>query len=224
MRSHSIGRRNDTIDNRAEVSVGKTEAGHGARIKAGIQISGHVRSGRGRAAAELAVHMEEIEEITGQNIVPGSLNVILDRPVRFKESEAAVFDNGFRMLWPAEMGGVAVWIYRWRHTALHVAEVISSQRLRDILHICNNSEVIINIDECHIDQIDWMQSLAWAIVWAGRRDWCYTNDRYYFETLGFCRAMEATQERNAPGAPIVSGPAGRPGQRSVRCERNLTLL
>lgn len=211
---------NDTAENRLEDfarQVGTSREGR-------VEISGRVRSGRGKASAELAIHREEIEELTGQNIFPGSLNVILDRPIRFKQSEAALFDNGFRMLWPAEIGGVAVWIYRWRHAALHVAELLSSDKLRDMSCICNNDKVIININKSIIDEIDWMQSLAWNMIWAGRRDWCYTNDRYYFETLRFCRVMGATQERNAPRMPVVSGPAERLGKRSVRWDRNLTLL
>jgi hypothetical protein len=211
---------NDTVDNRLEDFARQAGTSREGRV----EISGRVRSGRGKASAELAIHREEIEEITGQSIFPGSLNVILDRPIRFKQCEAVLFDNGFRMLWPAEINGVAVWIYRWRHTALHVMEVLSSDRLRDILFICNSDKVTISIDKYLIDEIDWVQGLVWSIIWAGRRDWCYTNDRYYFETLRFCRAMGATQERKAPRTPAISGPAVRPEQRSVRCNRNLTLL
>jgi hypothetical protein len=189
----------------------------------GVAISGYVRGGRGKAAAELAAHREEIETITGETLFPGSLNVILDRPVRFKQSEAAFFDSGFRMLWPAEMNGVAVWMYRWRHTALHVVEILSSSKLRDVLCNDSNMTVVINIDEHCIDKVYWKQSLAWHMIWAGRRDWCYTSDRYYFETLGFCRAMGATQEQKTPHAPAVSIQAEYPDQRSVRCERNPTL-
>jgi hypothetical protein len=212
----SIGGMNDPIDTHLGAFARET-----ASCRGGVAISGYVRGGRGKASAELAAHRQEIETITGEKLFPGSLNVILDRPVRFKQSEAALFDSGFRMLWPAEMNGVAVWVYRWRHTALHVAEILCSRKLRDVLH--NDNKVIVNIDECHIDDIYWTQGLAWHMIWAGRRHWCYTSDRYYFETLGFCRAMGATQERKTPHAPVVSIQAGYPDQRSMRCERNPTL-
>jgi len=159
-----------------------------------VLIHGKVVGGRGKAAVQIAQNSEAIAKAIGAQPFAGSLNLVLDKPVRFVESEATFFDNGFRMLWPATLNGIPVWLYRWKHTSLHVVEIISPINLRDTLRVGENQKVTIALPENIVDKISFSQNIIWAAVWAGRRNWCYTRDSYYYKFLNFCRASGATQQ------------------------------
>jgi hypothetical protein len=164
-----------------------------------IEINGRVGSGRGLASPYIATIQAELASITDEEIFPGTLNIILDRPWRLNETEALFFDQSWRMLWPATLNGIDVWIYRWRHTALHVVEVLSSVHLRNRLGLKDGDRVTLTMHPDHIDRIGAIGWTAWTIVWAGRRDWCYTNDRYYFALFKYCKALGATQQPKPAG-------------------------
>ena len=159
-----------------------------------IKIAGIVRSGRGAAAAQIAEIQSELEGIVNAAIIPGTLNIILDQPLRLNEAEARFFDQNLRMLWPATLNGIDVWVYRWKHTALHVVEVLSSVHLRDRFGLKDGDRVTLTMRSDHIDRISRMGRTVWAIVWVGRRDWCYTNDGYYVGLRKYCMALGATQQ------------------------------
>lgn len=159
-----------------------------------IEINGRVRSGRGVAAPYIAKIQSELERVTNEAIVPGTLNIILDRPLRLNEAGARLFDQNLRMLWPATLNGTDVWVHRWKHTALHVVEVLSCVHLRNRFDLKDGDRVTLTMRPDDIDRVGAMGRTAWAIVWIGRRDWCYTNDRYYFGLRRYCKALGATQQ------------------------------
>ena len=158
------------------------------------KIAGRVRSGRGTAWTYLAEVRTEVEGITNEVVIHGTLNMILDRPLRLSEAEARFFDQNFRMLWPATLNGTDVWVYRCKHTALHVVEVLSSVHLRDRFGLKDGNRVILTMRPNHIDRIGAVSWTIWALVWLGRRNWCYTNDKYYFGLLKYCKSLGATQQ------------------------------
>lgn len=159
-----------------------------------IKIAGRVRSGRGLASAQFAGLMVELETITHEAMYPGTLNIVLARPMRLNEAEAGFFDRNARMIWPARLNDMNVWVYRWKHSALHVVEVLSSVNLRGHFGFRTGDRVTLTMQPGHIDRIGAVAAIVWAIVWFGRRDWCYTNDRYYFAFHKFCAALGATQQ------------------------------
>ena len=158
------------------------------------KIAGRVRSGRGTASARMAEVQTELERITKEAIIPGTLNIILDRPLRLNEAEARFVGQNLRMLWPATLNGIDVWVNRWKDTALHVVEVLSSVHLRDRFGLKDGDRVTLTMRPDYIDRIGAMGRTVWAIVWVGRKDWCYTNDRYYLGLLKYCKALGATQQ------------------------------
>ncbi|MGH6683333.1 MAG: hypothetical protein ACRECA_05320 [Pseudolabrys sp.] len=159
-----------------------------------IKITGRVRSGRGMASAQLAGFMTELEKVTHEAIRPGTLNIILDRPMRLNEAEAFFFDRNSRMVWPARLNDMNVWVYRWKHSALHVVEVLSSVNLRSCFDLKDGDRLTLTMLPGHIDRIGAVAAIVWAIVWFGRQDLCYTNDRYYFAFHKFCQTLGATQQ------------------------------
>jgi hypothetical protein len=136
----------------------------------------------------------ELEGITNEAIIPGTLNIILDRPLRLNEAEARFFGQNLRMLWPATLNGIDVWVNRWKDTALHVVEVLSSVHLRDRFGLKDGDRVTLTMHTDHIDRIGAMGRSVWAIVWVGRRDWYYTNDKYYDGLRKYCEALGAAQQ------------------------------
>lgn len=169
------------------------ELGGGWARKREQVFKGHVLPGRGQAAIHINHFMPEIQAITGEEIFPGSLNIVLDRPVRFSCSAAASFDNNFRMLWPASLNDVPVWIYRWQHTALHVVEVIAPVQLRSLLQLDNGSAVKLRVVTDAVGTVSLTGYATWAILWAGRKNWPYTNTGYYMRSSGIAQKLGATQ-------------------------------
>lgn len=164
-----------------------------------LALGGQVLSGRGTAAEHIEINADDIEAIIGQRVYPGSLNLVLDRPIRLEEGHALFFDRGHRMLWPATLDGLDVWLYRWTHTALHVVEVVAPFHIRDRLSIRDGDTVTIEVRRDHVARVDVIGWFTWALVWVGRQKWPYTRDVYYAKLRPHCRALGATQEKRTKG-------------------------
>jgi SAM-dependent methyltransferase len=171
------------------MGIEAVEAGH----KEEREILGRVVSGRGQATTHMAQFAQEIQAITDQPIYPGSLNVILEKPIRFDTRLAATFDGGSRMLWPASLNEIDVWVYRWQHTALHVVEVIAPVQLRSMLGLDDGSPVRLRIWAGAVTTISLTSYTAWAALWVGRNSWPYTRTGYYLRTTNIAQKLGATQ-------------------------------
>jgi len=160
-----------------------------------VVYSGRVLSGRGLARGQLAAFAKDIVRLTGSELYPGTLNVVLDWPLLLNDKNAIEFDKGRRLMWPATINGIQSWIYRWRHAPLHVVEMLSAHSLRSALGIEDRNKVSISVATSDVLSISPIAFAAWSAVWIGRRAWCYTNDDYYVRTRPLCRRLGATQER-----------------------------
>lgn len=157
-------------------------------------IVGQVISGRGNAASHLRNSAAELKKIAGADLVEGSLNILLKRPLKLANGRAAKFDHGHRLLWKAYLNGKPVWLYRWQHAPLHVIEVLSPINFRKTYGLHDGDKVIIQPEMLAVEAIPRFSILVWSLLWMGRRAWCYTHDRYYFHTMGWGRRFGATQE------------------------------
>jgi hypothetical protein len=131
---------------------------------------------------------------TKEQFVEGSLNLILKQPLMFANENALKFDDGRRLLWPASLNGLPVWIYRWQHAPLHVVELLSRVHLRQGLGLVDGDLVKVSTKGTNVAIVSPVGRLVWNLCWLGRREWCYTNDRYYFRTKRWCRELGATQK------------------------------
>ena len=159
-----------------------------------LAIVGQVMSGRGRAAVEVSGHAEELKSILGADLIAGSLNVVFKRPIKLVNEKAIRFDNEKRLLWPASVNGVSVWLYRWRHAPLHIAELLSTVHLRDALGLADGDEIILELRKADVDRVPVIGKFVWGLCWIGRRQWCYKNHNYYARTRGCCINFGATQQ------------------------------
>jgi 2-polyprenyl-3-methyl-5-hydroxy-6-metoxy-1,4-benzoquinol methylase len=157
-------------------------------------LKGQVVSGRGLAAPELLTLREQVQSIVKEPLCPGSLNVILNRPVRFLATAGMAFDLDYRTLWPASLDGIKVWVYRWRESPLHVVEILSSVYLRERLSLKNGDTVTLRLSGGQIGKIQPLERFFWAALWTGRRRWFYSYKFYSNHTVRLGKEFGATQE------------------------------
>jgi hypothetical protein len=166
-----------------------------------VALQGQVVSGRGLAAPELLTLREQVQTIVNEPLCPGSLNIVLNHPVRLVDAAGYAFDLDYRTLWRASLGGIDVWVYRWRESPLHIVEILSSVYLRDRLNLKNGDTVTLRISRGQIEKIHFLERFIWAALWTGRRHWFYSYKFYSSHTVRFGKELGATQEQ-----PVVRGP------------------
>jgi SAM-dependent methyltransferase len=166
-----------------------------------MALEGQVAGGRGLAAPELVALREQVQAIVKEPLCPGSLNLVLKRPVRFLDTAGFAFDLNYRTLWRASLSGIDVWVYRWRESPLHIVEILSSVYLRERLNLKNGDTVTLRINRAQIGKLRYLERLIWATLWTGRRRWFYLYKFYSDRTVRFGKDLGATQEQ-----PVVRGP------------------
>src|SRR3984885_15363148 len=65
----------------------------------GVALEGQVISGRGLASLELLTLREQLQTIVKEPLCPGSLNIVLNHPVRLVDAAGFAFDLAYRTLW-----------------------------------------------------------------------------------------------------------------------------
>jgi len=171
----------------------------------GVALQGQVVSGRGLATLELLTLREQVQTIVKEPLCPGSLNIILNHPVRLVDAAGFAFDLDYRTLWRASLGGIDVWVYRWRESPLHVVEILSSVHLRERLNLKNGDTVTLRISRGQIEKIHFLERFIWAALWTGRRHWFYSYKFYSSHTVRFGKELGATQEQAVVRGPIPVG-------------------
>src|SRR5580658_9975920 len=148
-----------------------------------VALEGQVVSGRGLAARELLTLREQVQTIVNEPLCPGSLNIVLNHPVRLVDAAGFAFDLDYRTLWRASLGGIDVWVYRWRETPLHVVEILSSVYLRGRLNLKNGDAVTLRLSKARIGELHFFERFIWALLWTGRRRWFYSSKLYSNRTV-----------------------------------------
>jgi len=144
------------------------------------KIKGCVNSGRGLAKAIIENSYSEIEDLTSEKMYPGSLNIVLNRPISFKSSQGHRFDNGRKCLWRAFIADVKipVYVYRWKGCPLHIIELISTEKLRERFKLVNGSKLCIDIDDAMVARLPFYRHFIWMILWRYRETYYYNNNKY----------------------------------------------
>ncbi len=164
----------------------------------GIQIIGQVASGRGMGTDRVIRFKHELYAIIKQFLYPGTLNILLNRPVRLPDSLGFTFDHDGGKVWPASLNGVDVWIYRWRGCPLHIAEVLSPYCLRDRLNLKDGDDVTLGLSDEQADEINPLGRIAWAALWLGRRDSYFLRDSCHTgqnKTMLWSKKLGALQQQ-----------------------------
>jgi 2-polyprenyl-3-methyl-5-hydroxy-6-metoxy-1,4-benzoquinol methylase len=162
-----------------------------------VILRGQVSSGRGKGAAFVERHANQIRQALGEHdgIARGSLNVVLKRPILLRDETAIKthFDKLLRLDWPGRLNGVDVWLHRWESSPLHILELLSAAHLRTRFGLSDGDEIEIEARVCDIAGIPNGARLAWAALWFGRRKWCYTHEAYRGPAQRWSEKYGATQ-------------------------------
>jgi CTP-dependent riboflavin kinase len=142
-------------------------------------ISGKAVSGRGNAAFQLDWSDPRFYEALGASPIPGTFNVLLDEPLLLVGDGKEDFTAFHRLFVRGTLEGVGeVLIHRWRGAPLHVLEIVSSRRIRDILGLQDHGAVSLIITEKRLGSLSFAQRFAHLLVWKWREEWYYKHDWY----------------------------------------------
>ncbi|NQX90246.1 MAG: methyltransferase [Halioglobus sp.] len=158
-----------------------------------IRISGFAQQGRQKAEKQFKSFDSELSELTGCELYPGTLNLILDRPIRLNNETARYFDSGKRMIWKARLEMIDVWVYRWPHTPLHVVEILARDKLRETLNLTSSIKLELFLESQDLVKILLPARIIWSTFWLGRKTLYYRSE-FYAELVRNCsRWAGATQ-------------------------------
>jgi hypothetical protein len=169
-----------------------------------IEVVGQVVSGRGIGAQRVLRYQEELRPIVKETLYPGTLNVLLDRPLRLLDAVGNRFDGEGAKLWPASLNGLNVWIYRWAACPLHIVGVLSPLCLRERFNLKDGDNVNLTVKTEQTAPINLLGRLAWAAFWVGRRNSFFSRETCHTgtnKTMIWSRRLGALQSQpEVPGA------------------------
>ncbi|MCC2095895.1 MAG: hypothetical protein KDJ29_03340 [Hyphomicrobiales bacterium] len=154
-----------------------------------IDVACRAVPGRAKAGGHFSRCIEEVTALIGRSPYPGTLNCITDHPVLLDRDKALRFDSGTRFLWPATLNGSAVWVYRTRAMPGHVLEIVSDKKLRDRLDPDCLDRLSLKIAAELVEPTGFLYKAAWRLIWQGREQRYYTDDRYHKKTKRFFRYL-----------------------------------
>lgn len=141
-----------------------------------VTLRGRVMSGRGTASRP-RVSESPISDFFGELQASGSLNIALEKPVRF-DPERVAFPGGHRAYyWAAEINGSRCLLTRAKGHPLHVVEVLSPYRLREKFKLKNGDSVEIRVSSSLIMNLSRGSKTVWSIFWKSRGSW-YASRAY----------------------------------------------
>lgn len=146
------------------------------RISDSVTLRGRVISGRG-TASRAKVRESPVSDFFGELQAPGSLNIALEKPVRF-DPEKVAFPGGSRAYyWPAKINGSRCLITRAKGHPLHIVEILSPYRLREKFQLKNGDSVKIKASSNLIVDLSRGNKTVWSIFWKFRGGW-YASRTY----------------------------------------------
>ena len=166
-----------------------------------MEIRGAVFSGVNNARGLVAERAGAIRRAIGHDVVPGTLNVWLDRPVAFDNGRVRRVDGSRFGLWPARLNGSPVWVFRHDRMALHVAELVADRNLRDALDLHDGDLVSLAVDPGLLVGIPATGWLAWRVFWSGRTRRAFVSPAHAARARRWGRRLGATQDSVETSSP-----------------------
>lgn len=144
-------------------------------------LSGRIISGRGIAASIVSDNSERIEPLLGATPYAGTLNIVMESPFFIKKAtQIDIKGKQFAIL--GHIGEIPCLIYRWHNAPLHVIEVISSVRLRDVLDLKDGYIINIQVRADKIRPVNAWRLSLWRLFYQHRPRVYYNDDLHKFFT------------------------------------------
>jgi len=156
-----------------------------------VVIAGQVTAGRGKASGDLERFRPELVDLMGGPLYPGSLNLVLHQPIELQNAFAFAFGEGTRLMWPARVNELPVWLYRWRGAPFHIVEVCAQFGLRHELDVTDGDEVRVTIAANFVRSLRFLPRIRWSLFWMGRKRLYYTSDSY----VTFTRRLDSCAQK-----------------------------
>ena len=141
-----------------------------------MSLRGRAISGRGTASKRKVAAKSPISDFFGELPAPGTLNVALDRPIRF-DPEKVAFPRDDSYYWAAEINGTRCLISRRKGHPLHIVEILSPYRLREKFQLKNGDSLEVRVPFSLIFDMSWKAKVIWNVFWKYRNGW-YASRAY----------------------------------------------
>lgn len=128
-----------------------------------VELKGTVVSGSAKASRKMPKYREELREITGLELVPGTLNIRLTRPVRL---DPPISWKGWgypAQLCPALFLGHESFIYRYQGMPPHRIEILTDVHLRTLYGLIDGDEVATQVSREFLAPTTVKDHLAWML-------------------------------------------------------------
>ena len=142
-----------------------------------VLLRGRVISGRG-TASKTKTFTAEVIDFFGEPPVHGSLNLALEKPVRF-DPEQVEFPGGKRaFFWAGEIEGMRCLITRAKGHPLHIIEIAAPCKLRDKYQLHDEDWFELKVSrDIVVEDLPWSTRVIWNIFWRFRECW-YASKTY----------------------------------------------
>lgn len=142
-----------------------------------VTLHGRVISGRG-TASKIKAFGAEVIDFFGEPPARGSLNLALEKPVRFDPEQVELKVSRRSFFWAGEIDGMRCLITRARGHPLHVIEIIATCKLRDRFQLCDGDWLELKVSrDIVVEDLSWGAKAAWNIFWRFRECW-YVSKTY----------------------------------------------
>ena len=142
-----------------------------------MTLRGRVISGRG-TASKIKAFTDDVVNFFGEPPARGSLNLSLDKPVRF-DPEKIEFMGGKRaFFWACEIDGMRCLITRAKGHPLHIIEIVAPYKLRDKFQLQDGDWFELKVSrDIVIESLPRSTRAIWNIFWRFRECW-YVSKAY----------------------------------------------
>ncbi len=139
-----------------------------------VMIVGYPVAGRGYGADMVLSHQNKVEKQLGAMPYPGTLNVVLEKPLLLK--------NAVQLDAKGKLFGVRGYIneipcllYRFNFTPMHVLEVIAPVHLRNTLGLKDGQGIEILVSKENLCHPTLWRFRVWELFYKGRLDAYYDD-------------------------------------------------
>lgn len=140
-------------------------------------LRGRVVSGRG-TASKIKGFSTEIINFFGEPPVRGSLNLALDKPIRFDPEQVELKGGRHSFFWAGEIDGMRCLITRAKGHPLHIIEIVAPCKLRDKFQLHDGDWLELQVSrDILIENLSWSTKAIWNIFWRFRECW-YVSKTY----------------------------------------------
>ena len=119
--------------------------------------------GSAKASGLMSRHLAELRNLTGLDLVLGTLNIRLERPIRLRETIPWKGWGSPAYMCPVSLLGHRAFAYRYSDMPPDRIEILSDTHFRSMHQLRDRDEVVVLIENRFLDELDAQTWVTWAI-------------------------------------------------------------